>query len=249
MKIDFYHWNYQCPINNESIDLLNQYKKECEISIYDITENPELSKAVSMYFPFITIFDEKHRWKGPLNKRIIERFLSGEIVKEEPFEVILAMEEFQGELIDLNSNTVDLLSVGCTMNNSIKSCRKKGEFLASTDSNFFGLLHLSEGKVVGGVEFLPSLKAPYNIPKNSSIAFLTCLYHSSEKYDFKSYPLRELEKRLAYTYDTIIAITDEKGTFPNGSLEWFKKQGYIDCGVISEEDGYCRLHLVSKKID
>ena len=42
-------------------------------------------------------------------------------------------------------------------------------------------------------------------------------------------------------------ISDEKGVFPNGDLDFFKRNGYIDEKVIFE-DAYCKLHLLWKKL-
>lgn len=38
------------------------------------------------------------------------------------------------------------------------------------------------------------------------------------------------------------------GVFPNGTLDWFPAQGYRNEGLLSVEPGYCRLHLVSKRL-
>ena len=39
MKIDFYYWNYMCPLNHEMIELLKKYQEKIEIYFHDITEN------------------------------------------------------------------------------------------------------------------------------------------------------------------------------------------------------------------
>ena len=140
------------------------------------------------------------------------------------------------------------MSKGCTLNNCLASCLKKREFLSSLCDNFYGYLHLDNERVVGGAEYVPSLHVPYDIPKDEKTAFLTCIYHSSSEFDYKSYPLEKLEQRLAEKYEKIIAISDETGTFPNGNLQWFLDNGYEDKGVIGVEEGYCRLHLVGKTL-
>lgn len=249
MIIDFYYWNYQCPISYETIELLEKYKNVFKVNLYDVSDKQVICSKIGMYFPFLTIFNESIRWRGPLTQEIIEKFIEGEILLEKPYVINQGIEEFQGEILELNRTTVSLLAKGCTMNDCSKSCYKKGIFLNSIGSDIFGILNMHEGTVVGGVEFVPSLKIPYDVPKNEDTAFLTCLYHSSDKYDFKAYPLRKLEERLSVNYKEIIAITDEFGTFPNGNLEWFIKQGYKDSGLISEEEGYCKLHLVRKRLN
>ena len=70
---------------------------------------------------------------------------------------------------------------------------------------------------------------------------------SDETFDYKSAPLRVLEQYLSKRYKKAIVISDEEGTFPNGDLQFFKKNGYHDEEVIFE-DRYCRLHLLAKDL-
>lgn len=81
---------------------------------------------------------------------------------------------------------------------------------------------------------MPSILVPYAIPKDKKAAFITCVYLSSDQYDYKSVPLRQLEKYLCDTYNKILVISDENG--------------YVDNGVISREENYCTLHLMSKSL-
>lgn len=248
MKIDFFYWNYQCPINNENIMLLNEVKTDFKINYYDISMNPQIAIDNNIYFPFLTVFNDAIRWRGPLKKDIIEKIKKGEEVVETPYIIKLGEQKFYGEIVELSDSNINLLSNGCTMNNCLISSLKKKEFLRSVCDDFYGYLHLNDRKVVGGVEYAPSLQVSYNVPKDEETAFLTCIYHSSIEYDYKSYPLKKLEQRLSKKYKNIIAISGEEGTFPNGNLQWFLNQGYIDNGVISIEENYCKLHLMSKSL-
>lgn len=74
------------------------------------------------------------------------------------------------------------------------------------------------------------------------------MYLSDNKYDYKSGPLKKLEKELSLKYKRLIAISDKIGVFPNGDLDFFIKYGYEDLGIISREKDYCTLHLMSKKL-
>ena len=47
-------------------------------------------------------------------------------------------------------------------------------------------------------------------------------------YDYKSAPLMELEKYLAGEYKRILAISDEKGVFPNGDMQIYRIIDNID---------------------
>ena len=44
--------------------------------------------------------------------------------------------------------------------------------------------------------------------------------------DYKSAPLMELEKYLAGEYKRILAISDEKGVFPNGDLDFLSAMDF-----------------------
>jgi hypothetical protein len=179
---------------------------------------------------------------------IIESFICGEEIVERPYVIEQGNDVFQGELIELNNDTLHLVSESCTLSNCKSSCKKKRKFLSENGEEIYGILHLNQGRVIGGIEYINSLNVPYKIPKGEDIAFITCVYHSSRDYDFKKLPYLELEKRLKGKFKEIIAITDEEGTFPNGTLDWFIGNGFNDSGIISIEENYCKLHLVSKKI-
>lgn len=136
----------------------------------------------------------------------------------------------------------------CTGRNCFESSQKKLAFLKGCCVDVLGFINVEGNTLLGGVEYVPSKIVPYDIPKSEDIAFLTCVYLSSDRYDYKSAPLIALEEYLKDKYSKIIAISDEVGTFPNGDLEWFLDNGFRDEGIISYEPGYCRLHLVSKII-
>ena len=106
-------------------------------------------------------------------------------------------------------------------------------------------MNVSENKLLGGAEFVPSKLVPYDIPKNENTAFITCVYLSNKEYDYKSAPLQALENYLKNNYKKVVVISDEIGVCPNGNLDFFLKNNYTDEGVIFE-DSYCKLHLMSK---
>ncbi len=248
MKIDFYYWNYQCPISNEMLNLLRDYENIIEINYHDIQEKPLLAEQMKIFFPFLTVFDDTLRWKSPLSRETLENYVSGNAISEKPYVIAQGETVYKGALVALNADTIDLLAKGCTLGDCKASCQKKQVFLQEQGSTFYGMLHLKNRKVVGGVEVLPSVKVPYDVPKSEDTAFLTCVYHSSTEMDYKAYPLAAVEKQLANSFTRIIAISDEQGAFPNGNLQWFLAQGYVDEGVIAVEANYCTLHLVSKTL-
>lgn len=248
MKIDFYFWGYQCPINYETIALLKEFQSDFQINYYDLSLDSQIAVDNNIFFPFLTVFNSDIRWHKPLTKDVIKQIRNGERVVEAPYIIKHGEEKFYGEIVELNDSNIHLVSKGCTINNCLVSCSKKRGFLSGFCDNFYGYLHLDNGRVVGGAEYAPSLYVPYNIPKDKKTAFLTCIYHSSTEFDYKTYPLEKLEQKLSEKYDNMLAISDEHGTFPNGNLQWFLDHGYADEGVICIEENYCKLHLVRKNL-
>jgi hypothetical protein len=248
MKIDFYYWGYQCPIIYEMIKFLKSLKSSFyEIKLFDISNDFETAKRMKMFFPFLTVFDNTIRYRSPLFFAA-EEIKKGIIPKEKPYIPKISFEKMEGNIKKLNSESIKEVLKCCTMTGCEEACEKKAEFLKGIEGDFFGYIHFQNNKIVGGVEFIPSTAVPYDIPKNSDTAFLSCLYNSSTEKDVRIYPLEKLEKELSKKYKEVIAITDEESVFPNGNLKWFIKNGYKDNGVISIEEGYAKLHLVSKTL-
>lgn len=249
--IDFYHWGVQCPIISEMLELLDAWKFVYYVRSHDVSQEPALAKEQRMFFPFLTVVDERDRYFSPLRGELLKELLTVERVKEEPFCPKSSQERMDGIITALSEDTMKLTAKGCTMTNCKEACKKKSDFLEQLtkieqETKIYGFLNLVKGETAGGAEFVPSTCVPYDIPKSDDTAFLTCLYHSSEQADYKSAPLNALEEYLKDNYRKLIAVTDEQGVFPNGPLSWFLANGYTDCGEISTEPGYCKLHLVEK---
>jgi hypothetical protein len=252
-KIDFYFWNIQCPINYETLHLLQSLDpSKYQVHYFELACNDILAKKKEIYFPFLLIFNDTIRWHSPITLHTLDAFTNGGFVKEKPYIINQSNNIWKGTLIELNNETIHHVKKICTMTNCFKSCSLKGHYLSTVtkefNSNFFGYLHFDGDTLVGGVEYIPSIKVPYPIPKANDTAFISCTYRSNSEFDYKAYPLRALEERLARKYKKIIAITGEKGIYPNGNLKWFKNQGYKDEGIISIEKDYAILHLVSKPL-
>lgn len=247
MKIDFYYWDIQCPINNEMIKLLKKYDKDFEISLYNIKDDFKIAVEQKMFYPTLTVVDGTRRYFSPLSDKFFDALLNKEYPKEKPFVINHGREIYTGEILPLTKENIGLAGT-CTGRNCSESCNMKHDLLESYGLDTFGFINIEDNKLLGGVEYLPSSVVPYDIPKSKDTAFLTCIYKSSDQYDYKTAPFKVLERYLKGKYNKIIAISDEVGTFPNGDLKWFIDNGFKDEGVISYEPRYCKLHLVSKLI-
>ncbi|WP_097028621.1 hypothetical protein [Clostridium peptidivorans] len=244
MKLEYYYWGRQCPIIDETLSMLPQYEHEFEIKTYNIEKDFTLAEEQSIYFPFLTVVNDTFRYFSPLTHKLIQQIKDG-LIKEEPYIIPLGETVYSGTVVPLTKDNIGLICPKCTMTDSYTACEMKSIFLRKYCNEIMGFLNMENGQVLGGVEFLPSEIVPYNIPKSEKYAFITCVYHSSTEFDYKKPAMDALLCFLKGSYTKVFAISDEEGTFPNGDLKWFLNQGFCDEGIISIEDNYCTLHLVS----
>lgn len=246
MKIDFYYWGSICPIANEIINLLNEYEDVFDIQFYDFTDDPAIAKKEKIFFPFLTVVNEKRRYYSPITQKFLESLLIGKMPQEIPYRPILGTVE---KSVNIQQIVKDNYKLACQCTGR-KQCYKyefKPLMYSNIPDKVIGFMNVDGNKLLGGVEWYPSLYVPYDIPKGDDIAFITCVYISDDYFDYKTAPLKALEQYLAKLYNKVIVICDEVGVFPNGDLAFFIRNGYQDEKVIFEDE-YCRLHLLSKEL-
>lgn len=246
MKLDFYYYSYQCPLNHSMLQLLSAYTNRIEIQTFDIARNKDLAEELNIFFPTLIVLNDQYRYYSPLKKEFLEDVCKGVIPEEKPY-----LPE-QGEMVvehvveQLTRENVCIACDCCGAKND-QLVNAKEEFFKNASGEVYGYLHITkDDQLVGGVEYLPSISIPYPVPHEEKTAYITCIYGSDPKYDYKSAPLRELENYLKQDFDRVIVVTDEEGVFPNGNREFFLKHGYVDEGIIFIDPQYCKLHLMSK---
>ncbi len=244
MQIDFYYWGDMCPISTEIINLLKNYMDIFTVNFYDITGDRQLAKEQNIFFPFLTVVNKINRFYSPISEAFINQLLVGQIPKEAPYRPALGKVEKGTSIIEITANNYNLAS-DCTGRKNCAGCQSKISMYQTISSATIGYMNVADGTLLGGAEFYPSLDVPYDIPRGSDIAFITCVYLSDEQYDYKSSPLRALERHLAKRYKKVVVVSDEIVVFPNGDLDFFIKNGYKIEKVLFEDD-YCKLHLMSK---
>ncbi|MDQ0361845.1 hypothetical protein [Breznakia pachnodae] len=246
MKLDFYYWSYQCPLNNEMLKLLEEYKDSLDINIYDINENQMLAKEQHMFFPTLIVVNNQHRYFSPLRRHFLDLLLLSELPKEKPYIPVISFQVAFERIIPLTDMNCHIASQ-CSGSCNADSSKRKATFLHHSNQDIYGFLNVdNENRLLGGVEYLSSMLVPYDIPKHKESAFITCIYDCDDSYDYKSKPLEELENYLCNEYKDVYVISDEESTFPNGNLEFFLRNGYEDLGIVNEENNYCKLHLLRK---
>lgn len=244
MKIDFYYWGSICPITTEILNLMSEYEDKVDIYLHDISNDSESCKINNIFFPFLTVLNEVNRFYSPISRKFMEEIAVGIIPKEKPFIPKLGTKIISETIKPIRKDNY-IFASKCTSRKNCLGCGSKIEMYNSMNEEIYGFINALENKLLGGAEFVPSKYVPYDIPKDEDIAFITCVYLSNKEYDYKSAPLKALENYLRSNYKKVLVISDELGVFPNGNLDFFMKNNYIDEGIIFE-DSYCKLHLMSK---
>ena len=246
MKLDFYHWGSMCPLNYEMINLLNHYRDRIEINLHDISDNIQLAEEMKMYYPTLTVINDTYRFFNPLRKTFLDQLCEGEIPTEKPYRPKHGEIEYCGSIVPITKENY-LIAGHCTGSECMHGCLNKVELLEK-NLDIFGYMNIENDHLLGGVEYMPSTLVPYPIPRDEQTAFITCIYLTNSEFDYKTAPLRELEKYLSKKYKRVIVISDEAGTFPNGDIKFFEKNGYKDMGVVNIKKDYCILHMMSKEL-
>ena len=243
MRIDFYYWSYQCPLNGEMLQLLKEYQDKFDIYYHDISIKKEKTQDLKMYFPTLTVVDEKYKYFSPLTKEFLNQLYYGDYPIEKPYQPHFYRNEYHVDISPIVSDNIDIAGL-CT-GKKCTYCHEKKDFLNNFDISIYGYINHEGKKLLGGAEYVPSLIVPYDIPKGEEIAFITCIYSPYVDVDAKTAPLQALENHLKDKYKKVIVISDEKGNFPTGDISFFIQNGYLDCGIVLKED-YCVLHLMEK---
>ena len=153
MKLDFYHWSYQCPLNHEMINILSEYEEQIDVKIFDISTQPNLAKTKHMFFSTLTIVNEEYRYFSPLNKRFMESLCRGELPLEMPYMPALGITEYVGNVVPLTPDNY-YLAEKCTGRCNQKNRTQKQLFLRQTGLSINGFLNLDKAdRLRGGVEF------------------------------------------------------------------------------------------------
>lgn len=246
MQIDFYYWGGMCPISAEIRSALSRYGDKFLIRFHDITNAPDLAKRKHIFFPFLTVVNGEKRYYGPVSGPLLQSLSAGILPEETPYKIAMGTDVKCGRLQPITARNYSIAS-RCTGRGFCSGCGEKMQMYQAMPDGIMGFMNTNGETLLGGAEYYPSLRVPYDIPKGPEIAFITCVYLSDKAYDCKSAPLRALEQYLSGTYKKAVVISGEEGTFPNGDAKFFEKNGYHDEKLIFE-DSYCRLHLFSKDL-
>jgi len=255
MNLKFFYFGNQCPHNCYLLARIKTiaWHEHVPLRLYDLTEDPGKAEEYRIFSPNLLIVNDKYRLNGPFASDKVHSMLDDEDFEPTKYAVRQSDNVVRGELVPISSDSVLETSATCVNSQDSGLCRGKSEWvkdiLNKTGLKHLGYIHRSEGRCVGGAEFLPSMIVPYPVPdKREKNAFLTCSYMSDEKHDYRTHPLEALEHDLKeWGFDTISVAASPEVVFPNGPAGWFVKKGFRDKGLLAKEDLHgAEIHCFEK---
>jgi hypothetical protein len=257
MNLKFFYFGNQCPHNCYLLARIKTiaWHEHVPLKLYDLTEDPGKAEEYRIFSPNLLIVNDKYRLHGPFTNDRVHSMLDDEDIGPTRYVVRQSEDVVRGDLVPVSTDSVLQTSSACVDSQDRGLCRGKSEWvrdtLFSTLLKHLGYIHRFDGRCVGGAEFLPSLIVPYPVPdKREKNAFLTCSYMSDEKHDYKTHPLEALERDLAeWGFDTLSVAASSAVVFPNGPSEWFVKKGFVNKGLLVEEDLHgAEVHYYQKRL-
>lgn len=244
-SLRFFYLGYQCPHNTYLLARVKTvaWKESVTLHLHDITRDAEVCERYRIFSPTVLIVNDDYRWNGPFSTEDVVAMLEDDFVEyRKRGATHLPRGTAEGETVPLDHLTALSTSRPCLDSDDVGLCRGKAEWTNETMGRagvaHLGRLLMVDGACVGGVEYLPSELVPYPIPdKRKGNAFLTCSYMPAECVDARTHPLNALIEDLrGLGYDRLSVAAATEGCFPNGPVEWFERRGFVDRGLLSEEE-------------
>lgn len=98
MKIDFYYWDMQCPLNNEMLKLLEKYNKHFDITLYNVKDDFEIARQQGLFFPTLTVVNGVKRYFSPISEKFFNSLLNNQYPEEKAYIIKHGREKYQERL-------------------------------------------------------------------------------------------------------------------------------------------------------
>ncbi|MCI2426678.1 hypothetical protein LM597_04645, partial [Candidatus Acetothermia bacterium] len=232
----------QCPWYRWVIDQASQAARElgAEVTVKDVMDHPELAERHRMFFPFMTVIDGNIRISAPVSAEVLIRIAKG-TPEPKPTSPMAHGERAGPHLIHkLTPENIKATIPLCIANVRPIADREKvlwtKEMLKRSGCAQLGFIAFQGEKARGVVEYLPSSLVPYPLPKkDSSIAFITCIYPTKPDVDYKSPVLKRLLAHLREEgYKELHVIAGRQRPYPNGPLSFFRRHGFVELGEVDQ---------------
>ena len=148
MKIDFYYYSIQCPLNETMMQLLNKYKDKLEIHFHDISQESALVKELGMFYPTLTILNGQRRYYSPLRSSFLEQAASGIYPDELPYLPKLSSNAVTKQIVPLTNENIRL---ACAVDSlrTLPVQRKKGSCAHADKKSMGSFIQMKEGTFLG----------------------------------------------------------------------------------------------------
>lgn len=210
-----------------------------------------------MFFPFMTVIDERLRVPSPTRAEVLVRMANQtrELKPTAPMAYGRRPDvcEVHALTPDNVKATIPLCIAGVEPIADREKARWAREALRKSRGVLLGFIAFKDGKAKGAVEYLPSHMVPYPLPqKDPSIAFITCIYPTEPDSNYKSPVLEKLLDHLKVEgYRRLQVIAGRRTPFPNGPVAFFQEHGFSELGELDRiglAEGEEELILMERKL-
>jgi hypothetical protein len=241
------HFGRQCPWFMWVIEQAKQAASQTASSFeaIDIAERPDRAAHNGCFFSLLTVIDNKIRVASPTSAKDLVGIASKGLIAE-PTVYQPAGPQSIAERVELLSATnIQETCILCITETEEAPCLAKKRWATwleyKTSQSFLGFIAYNQDRSVAAVELLPSTLVPYPLPKKKDvIAFITCLYSTSEMadlsetLDYRGFVLNHLLDYLPkYGYKKVQIVSGRRTAYPNGPAPFlhsygFKEVSYLD---------------------
>ena len=102
MRIDFYYWDFQCPLNADMLSLLSEYRNRLDIHTYNIADRPDLCEKYRIFYPTLTVVDCCYRYYAPIRRSFLESLCNGILPEEVPYRPSLGITPYAGNILPIS---------------------------------------------------------------------------------------------------------------------------------------------------
>lgn len=252
------HFGAQCPWHRWVIKQAQRAarKLNAKVSVKDVTNQPALAKKYRMFFPFMTVIDDRIRMPSPVRAEALVQMIEGTFENKPASPMVYGRRVARAEIRSLTPGRIKAtipLCIGGVHPIAYRDKTQWAKEILNTSDCPLGFIACKGGRAMAAVEYLPSNLVPYPLPrKNRSIAYVTCIYPTELVDDYRPAVLQKLLSHLREEgYRELQVVAGRHTPFPNGPASFFRRHRFVE---IKEVDRVClaegeeELILMSRKV-
>jgi hypothetical protein len=242
------HFGRQCPWCRWVIEQAREAASRTAGSFeaIDISERPDLAAHNGCFFPLLTVIDNTIRVASPTPAKDLVSIASKGLIAE-PAAYQPASPQSNAERVELLSATnIQETCYLCIPESEKEPCLAKKRWATMIEHkishSFLGFIAYNDDQPAAVVELLPSTLVPYPLPnKKDVIAFITCLYSTSEManlsdmLDYRGFIINHLLEYLPkYGYEQVQIISGRRTAYPNGPAPFLHSYGFKEVSELDQ---------------